>query len=127
MTYSVASRSILLAKADRECVSMSKWWWFTACIAVTAVGCSSSDDTKPGAADAGTGGSTSDGSAADATGSGGNFGQLDGGEDSGQVGLPPGKFACNADGKYRCTHPGEECCTSKDLCYYPASEPDFCP
>lgn len=40
---------------------------------------------------------------------------------------PPGRVRCYFGKTYDCTRDGEECCISRDHCYFPATEPEACP
>lgn len=54
--------------------------------------------------------------------SGGSSVDLEGGAP-----LPPGRVACYFGPTYNCTREGEACCESNRTCYFPESEPEFCP
>lgn len=54
-------------------------------------------------------------------GEGGGEIDLDGGQP-----LPPGRFRCYFGTNYNCNAEGQDCCELNDLCYFPATEPEFC-
>ena len=86
-----------------------------------AVAACSSSAPDAGGTDAGTD-STGD---ADGTQLGSEGGGINLDPDSGP--MPGGHIACNMGGWYRCDEFGQDCCVSKNVCYDPVQEPNFCP
>ena len=57
----------------------------------------------------------------------GGMGIVEGGINLEGGGPPPGRVRCYFGKNYNCTRAGEECCVSRDICYFPSEEPAVCP